>query len=74
MDKDTSSPIQADDWNALYHEAFRRFKHRCLWNLRELDDPSPGIALSAARQLRNEGDMAARELAERIERAVHAVA
>jgi len=61
-----------DDWKALYHEAFRRFRAMCLWNLREFDDPSPGIALSTARHLRYEGTMESRRLAERIERAIHA--
>lgn len=68
-----SEPIvESADWAALYHEAFRRFKHRCLWNLQELEDPEPGVALRVAHQLRYEGDMESRQLAERIERAVHA--
>ncbi|MEJ0027940.1 MAG: hypothetical protein WDN01_18090 [Rhizomicrobium sp.] len=62
----------AEDWKVLYQEAFRLYRGLCLWNLRELADPTPGAALSAARQLRYEGDMAARWLAERIERAIHA--
>ena len=74
MDTNASSPLETDDWKALYHEAFRRFKHRCLWNVRESEDPSPGAALSTARQLRYEGDMAARRFAERIERAIDAAA
>jgi hypothetical protein len=65
-------PLPPDDWKTLYHDAFRRYKGMCLWNARELDDPSPGAALATARQLRFEGDMAARRLAERIERAVDA--
>jgi hypothetical protein len=69
MSSDTPSPMQ-DDWKALYHEAFRRYKAMCLWNMREHDEPSPGVARSTARQLRYEGDMAARRLAERIERAI----
>jgi len=61
-----------DDWKVLYHEAFRRYGTMCLWNMREHDEPSPGVARATARQLRYEGDMAARHLAERIERAIHA--
>lgn len=72
MDAKTPSDAVADDWKALYHEAFRRYRTFCLWNIRESDDPSPAIALSAARHLRYEGDMEARRLAEQIERAVHA--
>ncbi len=74
MSTHTASPEQTDDWKALYHEAFRRFKHRCLWNVREYDSPDEGVALSTARQLRYEGNMEARRLAERIERAIHAAA
>jgi hypothetical protein len=71
MSGNAQSGVQ-DDWKALYREAFRRYKGMCLWNMRELSEPSAGVALATARQLRYEGDMEARRLAERIERAVHA--
>lgn len=70
----SEASVSAEDWKALYHEAFRRFKHFCLWNLRELEDPASGVALVVAYHLRYEGNMETRRLAERIERAVHAAA
>jgi hypothetical protein len=72
MDTKVTEQAEVDDWKALYHEAFRLYGPMCLWNVREFDDPSPGVALSTARQLRYEGNMEARRLAERIERAIHA--
>lgn len=71
MSDESQTEPQAD-WRALYHEAFQRFGTICLWNLRELARPSPGNALAMARQLRHEGNMQARRLAEKIERAVDA--
>jgi len=53
----------------LYHRAFADSKLRALWNVRELEHPSPEQALSIARNLRVEGDLSARLLAEQIERA-----
>jgi hypothetical protein len=66
-----SSP-RADDFLSLYRSAFAQFGSRALWNARELEDPKPGDALVIARYLRIEGDLAARRLAERIEKACHA--
>jgi hypothetical protein len=43
-----------------------------LWNIREFEDPTIEQALAITRQLRIEGDMNARRLAERIEEAVRA--
>ena len=51
----------------LYHEAFDRFGPVALWNLRRHAEPMPGDALAMTRQLRIEGNMAARLLVERIE-------
>lgn len=56
------------DWPALYRRAFAEFGGRALWNLRELDKPTPRDALVVARQLRIEGNLSARALAERLER------
>jgi hypothetical protein len=63
---------QADDFVSLYRRAFKEFGGRALWNVRELEDPSPGDALVIARCLRVEGNLAARRLAERIEKVCHA--
>lgn len=58
----------------LYQEAFDRFGAIALWNLRRLEHPTPEQALVITRQLRIEGNMDSRRLAERIEamcRAAH---
>lgn len=66
-----SSAAGADqDWLVLYHRAFAEFGARALWHLRELDDPTPKDALVVARQLRIEGNLAARALAEQLEKMI----
>jgi mono/diheme cytochrome c family protein len=55
-----------------YARAFREFGTMALWNMRELPDPTPGDARVVARALRIEGNMAARHLAEEIERLARA--
>ncbi len=57
---------------SLYRLAFEEFGSRALWNVRELEDPNPKDALVIARYLRVEGNLAARRLAERIEKVCHA--
>jgi hypothetical protein len=64
---------QSADFAALYHEAFERFGAQALWNKRRLQAPEPEDALVIARALRIEGDLHARRLAERIEKACRAV-
>ncbi|MGA2401544.1 MAG: hypothetical protein ABSG91_07535 [Syntrophobacteraceae bacterium] len=59
---------QPDDFVSLCRRAFKEFGSRALWNVRELEDPNPKDALVIARYLRVEGNLAARRLAERIER------
>ena len=70
MNKELAAP--AEDFISLYRCAFAQFGSRALWNARELEDPKPCDALVIARYLRLEGDLAARALAERIEKACHA--
>ncbi len=53
---------------ALYARAFADFGTRALWNMRQLGEPSREDLLATARQLRIEGDLRARRLAEEIER------
>jgi hypothetical protein len=60
------------DFESLYHRAFADYKLRALWNVRELEHPSPDEALTITRSLRVEGDLNARRLAEQIERACRA--
>ena len=57
---------------ALYRRAFAVFGARALWNIREFDDPTVEQILAITRQLRTEGDMSARHLAEDIEQAARA--
>jgi hypothetical protein len=61
-----------DDATRLYHQAFKEFCTRALWNWRELDPPSITQALAVADALRAEGNRDARALAARIEQACRA--
>ena len=56
----------------LYERAFSEYGTHALWNKRRVEDPTPEDALVVARALRVEGDLAARRLAEEIERACRA--
>ena len=56
----------------LYRRAFAQYRTRALWNIREYDHPTPAQILAITRQLRTEGDMNARRLAEEIEEAARA--
>jgi len=60
------------EFENLYHRAFADYRLRALWNVRELDHPSPEEAWTITRNLRVEGDLSARRLAEQIERACRA--
>lgn len=53
--------------------AFAKYRARALWNLENVDHPTPGEALVIARALRVEGDLSARRLAEEIERACRGI-
>jgi hypothetical protein len=61
-----------EDVVGLYRRAFAEFGARALWNIKQFDDPTVEQILAITRQLRTEGDMAARRLAEQIERAARA--
>jgi len=67
----SANPVQSD-FEALYHRAFADYKLRALWNVKELEHPSPNQALAITHSLRTEGDLAARRLAEQIEQACRA--
>lgn len=62
-------PEKTEDFTALYRRAFERFGARALWNVRQLESPSPADAMAITRSLRVEGNLAARRLAEQIEKA-----
>jgi len=64
--------IEAEDYGALYREAFERFGAMALWNVRRLPNPAREDVLAIKRSLRVEGNLDARRLAERIERACRA--
>ncbi|HEX4765260.1 MAG TPA: hypothetical protein VH414_03190 [Lichenihabitans sp.] len=72
MEDRSQAPSHAARFAELYHQAFRRHRALALWNLRKLDDPTVAEALAITRQLRAEGDMASRHLAEAIEQACRA--
>jgi hypothetical protein len=57
------------DFEALYHRAFMHYRTRALWNVRELEHPTPAEALAITHDLRVEGNLGARQLAEQIEQA-----
>jgi hypothetical protein len=56
----------------LYRRAFAEFGARALWNIQQFDDPTVEQMLAITRQLRTEGNIEARRLAEQIERAARA--
>jgi hypothetical protein len=66
------TPTPPEDFVALYRLAFKEYYMRALWNLREIEHPTAEDALVVTRSLRYEGDLKARSLAERIERACRA--
>jgi len=67
----TAEPLQPE-FESLYHRAFADYRLRALWNVREIEHPSAEEAITIARNLRVEGDLSARRLAEHIERACRA--
>lgn len=69
MSAETTAP---EDFVSLYRRAFKEYRGRALWNVRELEEPGPEDALAITRYLRVEGNLAARRLAEQIEKACHA--
>jgi hypothetical protein len=56
----------------LYRRAFVQFGAPALWNIKQVDNPTVEQILAITRQLRIEGDMDARRIAERIEQAARA--
>ncbi|MGA3075290.1 MAG: hypothetical protein ABSG56_16505 [Bryobacteraceae bacterium] len=68
----SAEPVETDDFASLYRRAFTEFGARALWNKRLIETPTKEDGLVVARALRIEGNRAARELAEQIERACHA--
>ena len=67
-----SEVTPAEDYASLYREAFEKFGVWALWSSRQLPNPTPLEALAITRSLRVEGNLEARRLAERIEKACRA--
>jgi hypothetical protein len=61
-----------EDLASLYRRAFKEFGASALWSSKPVSDPTPADALAITRSLRVEGNVEARRLAERIERACRA--
>jgi len=68
----TEVELRRRELAAVYREAFASYGAQALWNLRETDEPTPEQAVLVAHQLRINGDLRARRLAERIEKAARA--
>jgi hypothetical protein len=51
----------------LYRQAFAEYGAVALWNMRPVDQPTPGAALAITSALRTHGSMPGRRLAEHIE-------
>ena len=68
----TQPTAEVEDYVGLYRQAFTEFGALALWNKKFLEHPEPGHALVIARALRIEGNLEARRLAERIEKACRA--
>jgi len=66
------TPPIPDEFATLYRRAFAEYGTQALWNKRMLQEPTPEDALVVARALRVEDDLAARKLAEQIEKACSA--
>ena len=61
------------DFAILYRQAFEEFGAWALWSSRPVADPTPADALPITHSLRVEGNLDARRLAEKIERACRAL-
>lgn len=61
-----------DDFASLYRLAFEKFGPSALWSSRPVPNPTPDDALAITQSLRVEGNLQARQLAERIEKACRA--
>ena len=68
----TGSQKAPSDVVGLYRRAFAEFRSRALWNIGEFEEPTVEQVLAITRQLRTEGNMNARRLAEQIEEAARA--
>ena len=63
---------QRREIEALYRRAFAEFGPLALWNMRQVEHPTPEAALAITQALRTYGSMDGRRLAETIELLCHA--
>jgi hypothetical protein len=68
----TADQLEGEDFVALYQRAFSDYGTHALWNRRCIAEPTRDDALVVARALRTHGNLDARRLAERLERACSA--
>ena len=66
MSTSTTDPV--DEIGRLYRQAFAEYGAVALWNMRQVDRPTPGAALAITQALRARGSMSGRRLAEQLER------
>jgi hypothetical protein len=71
-EKPKSDTHREAELRALYTRAFTEFGSRALWNMRCFEAPTRGDIFAMTRQLRIEGNLAARRLAEQIEKLARA--
>ena len=64
---------EPEAFETLYYSAFERYGASALWSSRPVQNPTREDALAITHSLRVEGDLQARALAEKIERACLAV-
>ncbi|HXJ93425.1 MAG TPA: hypothetical protein VMT20_11155 [Terriglobia bacterium] len=62
------TPAAPETVASLYRRAFAEYGTQALWNMRPIEDPTPGDALAITKALRTHGGMEGRRLAEQIER------
>lgn len=70
--RNSAAPSASEALVGLYRRAFAEFGGRALWNIAEVREPTAAQVLAITRQLRTEGDMNARRLAEQIEQTARA--
>jgi hypothetical protein len=63
----STEPELPEDLATLYRRAFAEYGKRALWNMRQVEQPTPAAALAITKALRTHGGMNGRRLAERIE-------
>lgn len=64
---------QLKELEMLYNTAFQKYGAIALWSSCPVQNPTSEDALAITRSLRVEGDLAARRLAEQIEKICHAI-